>query len=169
MSSQNSRCYWKTKDWNLLVFWSLPPSAHKPSIHLDSHSWKRCTFIRCSASLWSQPHCLCPSYWTGIPITATIRNGSIECYRMFYSFWDPPSVTGIFSSDNPQTQVLQQPQSQGAHHPEEQERFKERKLSHRGMSQLIKGGNSMFLTAAEKETLSIIKIFTSLPSFPHPV
>lgn len=27
---------------------------------LDSHSWKCSTLIRCSASLWGQPRCLCP-------------------------------------------------------------------------------------------------------------
>lgn len=86
MSSQNSRCYWKTKDWNLLVFWSLPPSAHKPSIHLDSHSWKRCTFIRCSASLWSQPHCLCPITelaFLSLPLLETEASSATGCSTAF--------------------------------------------------------------------------------------
>lgn len=103
MSSQNSRCYWNTKDWNLLVFWSLPPVVHKPPYRLGQpqlqvfHIHQVFCLHHCGGSLW--PACLpLPSYWTGTPTTATTGNWSIECYRMFYSFWDPPSVTGIFCS-----------------------------------------------------------------------
>lgn len=127
---------------------------------LDSNRWKCSTLIRCSASLWSQPHCLCPVTelaFLSLPQLETEASSASGCSTAFGTL----HLRLVFFAlgYNPQTHVLQPPQSQSAPHPEEQERFREGKLSHRGMSQLIHRGNSMFLTVAEKETLSIIKNF----------
>lgn len=98
MSSWKGKCYWKTKDWNLLVFWSLPPSVHRPQYSLGQPQLEVFHIHQVFCIAVESATLPLSSYWTGIATTATIRNWSIECYRMFYSFWDPPSVTGIFYS-----------------------------------------------------------------------
>lgn len=78
MSSQNSRCYWKTKDWNLLVFWSLPPGVHKPQYRHGQPQLEVFHIHQVFCITVESVTLPLSSYWTGNPITATIRNWTIR-------------------------------------------------------------------------------------------
>lgn len=137
--------------WEFLVFWSLPPSVHGLQSALDSHSWKY-SFISCSVLLWSQPRCRCPvTELAFIPLPLLVFEAlSTTEYCSLYSFWDPPTVTGIYCP--------------GLQSTKEQERFREEKQSNRWIWQFIHGETGYFYQKQKRKPFALSKYLPVLLS-----